>query len=402
MEAVNIYAMVATWKENKKGVPVYISVDINNKRAGLKKTGIRVSRDDWDAGSKMVRDKVPNSNFLNAMIKNTENELRTVIIKRQAINLPITPQLIKQFIKANGKELDFTLFAESTLLNSKEKAYGDDTKRRYMDEINRLREFQESISFADINTQFLEDYRFWLQNTYKKKDGHKLHKNSIWKALGFVRTVFNFAVKQQVIIPAGDPFKVFTVGSYEADEDKIKFIEMDQLDLLEKTLVEKRNILERMTIMVGWRFLTMCVFGMRISDAMRLSNEFINDAGELDFTPHKTRRYGNKANIPISTERQRRYLEITLQHKFPEVDPKSFRNTFNDHLKLLAAHAGISVHLTSHVGRHTMGGFMVDADIKEKAGMAMLGLKSSDVFKNYSHLKQKKLHSEANKLKNIF
>ena len=119
--------------------------------------------------------------------------------------------------------------------------------------------------------------------------------------------------------------------------------------------------------------------------------------------PHKTRRHDNTATIPMSTDRQKRYLQTTLQNGFDNtVNPKSFRTTFNDHLKILAAMSGININLTSHVGRHTMGGFIVDAGIEDKPAMAMLGIKSTKVIKTYLHLKNDKLKSEADKLKNVF
>jgi len=52
-----------------------------------------------------------------------------------------------------------------------------------------------------------------MQNVYKKKDGTKLEKNSIWKALGFIRLVYNEAVLKETILPEGNPFKQFKVGS---------------------------------------------------------------------------------------------------------------------------------------------------------------------------------------------
>lgn len=159
--------------------------------------------------------------------------------------------------------------------------------------------------------------------------------------------------------------------------------------------------MEKLTISVGWRFLAMCVSGIRISDAMNLDDMKFNDAGNLELIPYKTRRYGNTAQIPIVSQRQKKYIGKTLEHKLPQRDAKSFRKIFNDHLKILCALAQIKS-VTSHAGRHTMGSFLVDAGVQEKAAMAMLGVKSDKVIKTYLHLKQSKLLSEAEKLKRVF
>ena len=145
----------------------------------------------------------------------------------------------------------------------------------------------------------------------------------------------------------------------------------------------------------------MGVSGIRISDAMMLDDMMFNDAGNLELTPHKTKRWGNKAHIPIVSERQRRYISSTLENKLLRPrDAKIYRKVFNNHLKLLCVAVEIKS-VTSHAGRHTMGSFLVDAGVQEKAAMAMLGVKSKKVIKTYLHLKESKLLSEANKLKNI-
>ncbi len=95
-------------------------------------------------------------------------------------------------------------------------------------------------------------------------------------------------------------------------------------------------------------------------------------------------------------------MQKTISLPLPATDAKSFRTTFNIHLKILAAAAGVHVLLTSHVGRHTMGSFLVDAGVEKKAAKAMLGVKGDKVIETYMHLKESKLKKEAEKLKNIF
>lgn len=173
-----------------------------------------------------------------------------------------------------------------------------------------------------------------------------------------------------------------------------------QIDKLENILSNNAVVLQDLTIRVGWRFLSMCVSGLRISDAMLLNDATFNDAGDLEFTPVKTQRYGNKAQVPIVSDRQKRYLAKTIEQPLPETHSNSFRTTFNIHLKILCAAAGIPA-ITSHSGRHTMGSLLVDAGVQDKSAMAMLGVKSERVIRTYMHLKESKLKTEAEKLKSI-
>ncbi len=403
MEAINIYAMLVTWKKNKKGeCPIAISFDINSKRVGLQNIkNQRVPSDFWDSNRRVVKTSYPNASLINAVIEKKLHHHREFILKRQALEMTLNAAVIKQYLA--GKLVDFYTYAQDVIDNKKlddGEGYSEDTKRRYRDEIKRMQQYQESLQFNQITVKFLESYKLWLQNTYRKKDQKKLHKNSIWKALGFIRMVYNQAVKDEIILNEDNPFKKFEVGSYEENYQKIKYLELNQVQLIEKALLEKLELLDQLTISIGYRFLAMCVLGMRISDAMRLNEAFLNDAGQLDFKPHKTRRYNNTAVVPIQTDRQKKYLQETLRRPLPETDPKSFRTTFNNHLKILAAAAGVPM-ITSHAGRHTMGSLLIDAGIDKPAAKKMLGVKSDRTFDVYAHLKQSKLLSEAQKLNNV-
>ncbi len=141
-----------------------------------------------------------------------------------------------------------------------------------------------------------------------KKGKTKLHPNSIYKALSFFRMVYNYAIKKGVFKPEINPFQQFELGYYEENTGNIKYLELQQVDALEKALNEKKEMMQDITYRIGWCFLAMCVSGMRISDAMVLNDMIFNDAGDIEFRPHKTRRYGNKAHIPIRNDRQRKPL----------------------------------------------------------------------------------------------
>jgi integrase len=404
MEAVNIYPELVTHRINKQGyAPIVIRFDFKRTHICTHNLGQKVKPEFWDFETKRVKSKCPNSALLNSLLENSLNRHKNFILKRQTFGLPLTKEIIKQYLLSNSAYENFYEYAEK-VINEKKlkdgKPYTEDSKRRYRDEIKRMMQFKAELHFNQVGVTFLIDYKQWLQNVYVKKDKTKLEHNSIWKALGFIRMVYNEAIRNEIILPDGNPFKQFKVGTYKENLTKIKYLELSEVEIIEQELLTNANISE-LTKKIGWRFLSMCVSGMRISDAMMLDDCFFNDAGDLLFTPHKTRRHQNTAQIPIITERQRRYFETTLANKLPATDAKSFRTTFNIHLKILAAAAGLSINLTSHVGRHTMGGFIVDAGIEIKPAMAMFGVRSKKTIETYLHLKNDKLRIEADKLGNV-
>lgn len=404
METVNIYPELVTHRINKQGyAPIIIRFDFKRKHICTDNLGQKVKPEFWDHSTKRVKTKCPNSALLNALLENSLNRHKNFILKRQTFGLPLTKEIIKQYLLSNSAYENFYEYAEK-VVNEKKlkdgKPYTEDSKRRYMDEIKRMMQYKTELHFNQVNVSFLNDYKAWLQNVYLKKDKSKLEHNSIWKALGFIRMVYNEAIRNEIILPDGNPFKQFKVGGYKENIAKIKYLELSEVEIIETELLTNQNISE-LTKRIGWRFLSMCVSGMRISDAMLLDDYFFNDAGDLQFTPQKTRRHQNTAQIPITTERQRRYFEITLANKLPTTNAKSFRTTFNIHLKILAAAAGLNINLTSHVGRHTMGAFIVDAGIETKPAMAMFGVRSKKTIETYLHLKSDKLRLEADKLENV-
>lgn len=383
--------------------PIVINAFEGENRIAQSSTGKRIHPDHWDAEAREVKSSAPNHSLLNIVIQKEINRLNEFVLKRQALNLPVTVEMIKKLMKGSSME-NFYTYAEWVLENKRlkdEQGYSEETKRRYRDEIKRMQQYREKITFGEITVDFLKDYKKWLIDIYRKKDDSKLDENSIWKAFSFIRMIYLYAISKKIVLAESNPFGQFEVGTYTEHDEKKIWLDSSHLDKIEKALIEKKEIMDATTYKVGWRFLAMCVSGMRISDAALLDNEFMNDAGDIAFTPYKTRRFGNKAQIPVTTDRQKRYLQITLTHRFAAMDPKSFRKMFNDHLKLLAAHAEIPFHLTSHVGRHTMGSFLVDADVKDKSFKAIFGIKSDKTIRTYEHLKESKLRSEADKLKDV-
>lgn len=403
MDQFNIYPELQAWRKDKHGLSqIAIVVDVNGKHVAREKI-CKLLPNEWSKEKQRVKASCPEAAYINSIIENKISDFNLFLLKRRAFSLPITKQVVLKFVGNKSVFDSFYSYAEQLIENkllTDGKPYSEDTKRRYMDEVKRLRQFQDSIGFQDITPDWLQNYKAWMQNDYRKKDGTGLQRNSIWKALGFVRMVYREAKKAKLFLSDADPFTEFQVGSFVMDTEKIKYLDTQQMDAIERVLNDNEAI-DLFTKKIGWRFLAMCVLGLRISDAVLLDEYFFNDAGDLEFKPYKTRRHGNKAVIPITWDRQRRYLTKTLQDKFADRNPKSFRTTFNNHLQIISVAAGIKMHLTSHVGRHSWGSFLVDAGVEDAPAKSMMGVKSSNTLKTYRHLKQEKLKQEAQKLNGL-
>ncbi len=403
MKAINIYVELQKTSVKTGLAPIVIRFDSGGKHLVSDPLHHKVPPEYWDLAAKEVKGDYPFAVFLNSIINSRLSSHRDFLFRRQAFNLSVDKTILSQYLKAKDGFASFYTHAEM-ILNNKLTEDGqelaDDTKRRYRDELKRLQKFQPELSFGQITSEWLLEYKSWMQNSYSKRDGKRMHKNGIWKALSVIRMFYNESVRRKIILADNNPFDNFKVGSFETDMEKIKWLELHEINRLEDVLLNLP--MEDITKRVGWRFLAMCTTGMRISDAMNLDDMLFDASGDLKFKPHKTRRHNNTAHIPITSNRQRRYFQMTLNNPLPQTNPKNFRTTFNIQLKILMALAGITTHITSHCGRHTMGSFLVDAGVETKSAMKILGVKSEKVVQTYLHLKEDKLRLEALKLNKIF
>ncbi len=281
MESVNIYPELTKWRTNKHGLSaITIRFDFKRARIGNQPLNQSILPSDWDPQSKRVKKSNRNHELLNLIIETTLNKHNNYFLKRKAFGLLVNKELVKKYISSGGSLESFYDYAETiidTKLLKDGKCYSPETKRCYLDELKRMKQFSAELSFRELTVQFLEKYKIWLQNEYYKKGTTKrLDENSIWKAFKFIRMVYNESVKNDIIPEEGNPFKKFKVGAYKENTEKIKYLERNEMERIEQLLQDRACGLEDLTIRIGWRFLAMCVSGMRISDAMHLDELFFN------------------------------------------------------------------------------------------------------------------------------
>ncbi len=403
MNNISVIAQFRKKKTTDSAGVIIIRAFYNRKPVKARSTGFRILQDHWDHHNRRVYDHAPNASLLNASLNKLLVEIQAELLKKQMASIPIDAAMLSDIV-AGGSSFDFIKYADRYIDDKRfadGHGYDGATKYRYRMELERLKKFQPAITFNQITDQFLQKYKEWMQQTYRKKNGTMLEPNSIWKALSFIRTVWNDAERNSLVSDFYSPFKNFKVGRYKQAIEKIRFLELHELEAVEKMLIERAGQLDIETLQVGWRFLFMCVSGLRISDAKSLTDASLKNS-ILSITPHKTKRHGNTATVHLVTERQHRYYQKTMELSIPEKSKDRLYKVFNDQLQLIARLSGINKHITSHTGRHTMGSFIVDGNVDDKAAKEILGIKNSEVIRTYMHIKEQKLLSETAKLGNVF
>lgn len=148
--ALNIYAVIISWKRNKENVvPIAIRFDYQRQRVAHEQLGHRIYIKDWNEKSKIVKRSHPNHALLNQLIENKLNKHRN-FLRRETFNLPITRELIKKYVCSGTFFENFFEYADQLIATKKlkdEKPYSKDTKRRYRDEVKRMLLYTSTLSF---------------------------------------------------------------------------------------------------------------------------------------------------------------------------------------------------------------------------------------------------------------
>jgi site-specific recombinase XerD len=92
--------------------------------------------------------------------------------------------------------------------------------------VNKLSKFNQStnLSFADVSVKYLEKYRSYCLNTL----GNSI--NTIARDFSFFRTVFNYAIRQDLITENENPFHKIKITTTKTSRE---YLSMEEINLIE-------------------------------------------------------------------------------------------------------------------------------------------------------------------------
>lgn len=134
---------------------------------------------------------------------------------------------------------------------------------------------------------------------------------------------------------------------------------------------------------------SMAYSGMRFSDAMRFdpAHHVIDGRIVMQY---------QKGNTDVAIK-----INSLLQpiiDILPDNRMRCRNRVFNDTLKLIQHLCGIDKHLTAHVGRHTLGGFLAEMKVSKEDAQKLLGHKDGRSTSIYFHQKQHTLDASMDRL----
>jgi site-specific recombinase XerD len=380
MQSVSIIAQLKKKKPTHTSGTIIIRGFYNRKPVAAISTGYKVEQVHWDIDAKKVRPAAPNAGLINQCIQMKLQQMQSQLMKHEIMGGAINRSKIRAAVKGINPSKDFVKFCTDTIAANYKNA---ESARTYNSEVSKLKQFQTDVSFADIDYKFLQSYKNYME--------HQLHNadNTVWKSFKFINTFINIAIKQGGIIEE-NPFKEFNRGKYE--QSQRAWLELEECDHIFQLL--NREDIPVIVKRVALYFLLMCYSGLRFQDAMSFDPD-VHMIDDQRLVKRTSKGKGKVVNIKM-WDRLSVIIDLIKDNRIRLTNKK-----FNNWLQVVASLAGITKHLTAHLGRHTYGGLLVDSGASEEQAKDLLGHRDIRSTRIYFHMKQKKLDEVAAKLNNL-
>lgn len=344
-------------KMNDEGIaPICIRI-IKNRKVSYVTTGIRIKEKFWDETNHKVRVGYPNSARVNQIILKAQSDVSKKVLEVESNDSTATITKIKEELFGTN-DIDFFQVSEELIQSYRNKGnIGTADKNNSI--INKFKKFtgKTKFPFAAITPRLLNFYQ-----QYCFEDLNNVQ-NTVAKDLRFIRTVFNYAIRQGIINESLFPFKNVPI---KTEPTKGTFLTTDELKLIEDYSSDSNHLMKIKELSLFQYYSG----GIRISDLIVLKWKQIAE-DRINIQIRKTGvQMSNKLNYKaldilngLANEDERNpehfvfsFLPNNLQlNNYIELDRKisSITAVVNKGLKKIAEDCGIDKPLSTHIFRHT-------------------------------------------------
>ena len=324
----------------------------------------------FDNNSGSIKSKASYSK-LNAYLTKELNKINDIILDIEYRNQKLTFENILNHYKSDDKQVvDFIEFCFTELENLKlgmaYKTYED-----YCCSIRNLQEFSSSLSFDDINYEFLVRYEVWLKSV--KKRG----KNSRYHNFAAIRKFLNLAIKY-------GHTKNYPFEDFKFSQDRKPFEYLDESELKRLHTLFIGGSLPNKLQNTLTNFLFTCYTGVA-GDDMRNKHRLNFNKEFLFFDRGKT---GKVVKIPLTKNAKDLLIEIEIRNL------KQSKSRTNSDLKEIMKLAGIDKHITYHMGRHTFATISLIKGISLSVISKVLGHTSTKTTEIYAQVVDELMNKE--------
>ena len=282
----------------------------------------------------------PQFDGLNAMLNQIILDIQATEIEafRKDINMTVQ-RLYSMYVESLSTTVPLTDFSENILKYSSNRK--EVTKTSYRDVVKSFNEFSPNVSLEDIDLQWINKYEHWCVQKGNSD-------STIWSRLKVLRTLFNEAIKRDLIKPWQTPFRIYEIPEMRYRTDVLRFAEMEELLVYrfdDQKLRRARDF-----------FMLSCYTGLRWADMIRLKDDNIRKIGDEVWLTIKTQKTGKLVQNPLSIIFYGRAMQILKKYKRIE-DLVGYKNnaSYNRLLHELIGISGIGggQRITVHTARRS-------------------------------------------------
>lgn len=364
-------------RKRKDGTaPLVLQTSINGSRSRIS-IGVAVDLDAYDAVKMQMRAKgnLERSKKINALLTKIKSKVEDIFFEAMTMEQHLTVEKFESMFERTAPTGDFLAF----MLMEIDAVKSDQAKgtiKAWMSTYNHLHKYRPKVAFGDINLDFVRGFDQYLRRL-------KLDQNYIAKHHRFIRKFVLLANKKGKRIP--NPYNDFKIRELQKEREFLTAEEVIGLRNLYESKVLKPHLQQTLR-----HFLFQVGTSLRYSDLAVMTKENIVN-GLLVFSPIKTSRTGKLVKCPLS-EMAKQMLgdsESTGQKLFSVYAEQ----TMNRWLKEIAAFAGISKRVTTHMGRHSFGFLFIAGGGQVEVLQKIMGHSDLKTTMVYTHIDTKQIRA---------
>lgn len=377
MASLKVIFHTKTYSDGTRAVMLQLIYDTLSGRQFKRKTICKIEPRHWNPKTSRIKATHPNHVALNQTIGKEYHEAEVRLLDLTRKKLPITGDNVFEEVRDQTG-----LVAAATAYIERLRGRGSyHSAEKYTSHVNRIKQFQTSsgsdtfreIGLDEVDEDWILRFSRWLKEHGTKSD------NTLRKRMQFLGTIYEDARKRG--LTANDPLKLLEFPKAQTRKPRLT---IEQISAIEE--IQLRGLLRQSRDTFLLQFY---LYGSRISDVLLLRPQDVKTgAGEwrIEYTSYKT---GDLISVPLrgkvrtlvehyynlnkdrpyllpwmtKTERDDFTAEENAKWVGDEIESRSAQINFK--LKELAKKAGVPVHLTTHVARHTFAR-LADSKVADK------------------------------------
>ncbi|MEM8564957.1 MAG: site-specific integrase [Bacteroidota bacterium] len=288
----------------------------------------------------------------------------------------------------NANQTDFIGYMrEKMLVRLRERDISDTTYKNHKRVLNKLDKYAPQIAFAEFDHNWAYKFEAWLKKNIRSMGTNGT--NSRWHYHKTVRAYIRIATKNDKI-KCENPYDYFIPKKAESSWKPI--YEKDLQSLISYYYSDGISNEQKRCLR---RFLFSCSTSMRLSDLIRVKEDWLHSDGMLRYVAFKNRKKNKLIEIPLQG-----LAKALFEDAVSEMPPgsrlfyTSREQVSNRLLKKIAARLGITRNLHHHVGRSTFITLFLKNGGKLDMAQYYAGHQHITSTMIYNHIDQERVRKE--------